>query len=104
MKKILLVLLLPLVLTSCQLAYRADTHQGNVISQQQLSKLKTDMTKSEVKEIMGDTLLTEQSSPNQLIYLQTFQSGYGDMQEQKITLDFKNGVLNKINKSGKINE
>lgn len=51
--RLLLLAVLALSLSACQILYRLPTRQGNVIDQRDLNKLQIGMTREQVKFVMG---------------------------------------------------
>lgn len=82
-------LLLPLVLGGCFLVpHKIDMQQGNYIDQDMASKLKADMTRSQVRFILGTPLLADPFHPNRWDYV--FLTGRaGDVKrERRLTVIF----------------
>ena len=97
MKKIILLILLGLTLSGCFLrVHKADIEQGNIITQENVSRLHLGMSESQVKDIMGNPVLTDILSTNRIEYVYTFQKGYGTMTETRVVLIFQGGRLQEI--------
>lgn len=85
-------------LTSCSIlrVHKQDIQQGNVYTSEDTSRLHVGMSQEEVTDIMGEPVDTQLFSNNRATYVYTFQKGYGDRQETKITLTFVNGRVASI--------
>ena len=59
-----------LVLSACFLRpYRIDVQQGNYIDQEVISKLKLEMTRAQVRFLLGTPLIADPFNPNRWDYL-----------------------------------
>jgi outer membrane protein assembly factor BamE len=101
MKKTLSILLVACILSGCSLfrTHKMDVEQGNVVSAQDVGQLHTGMTSEQVKDIMGEPVLTNLFTNNQMVYVYTFQSGYGKQQITRVTCTFQHNRLRDISKS-----
>jgi outer membrane protein assembly factor BamE len=64
------VFLLPLLLTACFLVpHKIDVQQGNYVDQQMIDKLKPDMTKSQVRFVLGTPLIADVFHPERWDYV-----------------------------------
>lgn len=97
MKKLISLVLIGLTLSGCFLrTHKMDIEQGNIISQQDVSRLRLGMTEHEVKQIMGDPVLVNIFAANRLDYVYTYQRGYSNMLETRVICIFKHGRLTEI--------
>lgn len=86
-----------LLLSGCFLrVHKLDVEQGNIITQENLSKLNTGMSETQVKDIIGNPLLINIFTPERIDYVYTMQKGYQTMVVKRITLIFQNGRLTEI--------
>lgn len=101
MKKIISLLLLGCLLSGCSIfrTHKMDIEQGNVISQEDVNHLHTGMSESQVKDIMGQPILTNVFSPNRIDYVYTLQKGYEKRIEKRVICVFRNGRLVDIQQS-----
>lgn len=80
------MMLVFLNLTGCFLVphvlYKIDVQQGNVVTDEMLDKLKPDMTKSQVRFVLGSPLIVDVFRDNRwdYVYIQRMK---GDLVEQK---------------------
>lgn len=91
--------LITLVTIACSnLPYRIDVDQGNLIDQQALSQLSIGMSKSEVQQVLGSSLLTDMFHRDRWDYVQYYQQGSTQsVKESQVSLFFVNGLLSRIN-------
>jgi outer membrane protein assembly factor BamE len=74
--------------------YRIDIEQGNIFKKDQVAKLKIGMTKAEVQEILGTTLLPHHMHADRWDYYYSFVSGKnGKKKEKHLVLRFKKDSL-----------
>ena len=66
--RLLAPILFPLVLAGCGLVYTIDVQQGNYVAQDVAAKLKTGMTKAEVRQLLGTPLLVDPFHNNRWDY------------------------------------
>ena len=65
-----LLFLVPLWLTGCMLApHKIDIQQGNYVDQAMVAKLKPEMTRSQVRFILGTPLIADVFHPNRWDYV-----------------------------------
>lgn len=76
--------------------YKIDVQQGNVVTDEMLEKLKPDMTKSQVRFVMGTPLVMDPFRDNRWDYVYV-QREKGDLVEHKrLTIYFKDNQLLEI--------
>jgi outer membrane protein assembly factor BamE len=66
--RILVPILVALALPGCRLVYTIDVQQGNYVTQDVADKLKTGMTKAEVRQLLGTPLLIDAFHSNRWDY------------------------------------
>ena len=92
---------LALLLASCSYVptitpYKMDVQQGNVVTQEMVSKLKPGMTKSQTKFILGTPLVTDAFHADRWDYVYLLNKD-GKLQEQrKLTVIFDKDVLKRL--------
>lgn len=101
MKNILSLAFLSCLLAGCSFfhPHKMDIEQGNIIVPQDVNSLSPGMSESEVRDIMGNPVLINILTYNRLEYVYTFQSGYENMQVQRVTCLFRNGRLQEVIRS-----
>jgi len=97
---LLLLLLCPAILTGCSylpaFPYRIDIQQGNVVTEEMIIKLKTGMTRSQVRFVLGSPLITDAFHHNRWDYIYRFAPKGQLMEEKRLTVFFENDRLVKI--------
>ncbi len=93
----LLMMCLPLLLAGCFLVpHKIAVQQGNYIDQQMVSKLKADMTRSQVRFILGTPLIADPFHPDRWDYVyMTGKAGDVD-RERRLTVVFDEDRLVRI--------
>ena len=66
--RLLAPILAALALAGCGLVYTIDVQQGNYVTQDVAAKLKTGMTKAEVRQLLGTPLLVDAFHSNRWDY------------------------------------
>jgi outer membrane protein assembly factor BamE len=78
-----------LALSACFLRpYRIDVQQGNYIDREVISKLKVDMTRAQVKFLLGTPLIADPFNPNRWDYLYYNRPGSKIKDVRRLTLYF----------------
>jgi len=80
-----------LILLSACSNYKLDVQQGNLVTQDTISKLQQGMSKQEVQSLLGTPLLQDSFDNNRWDYL--FYSKKNKTKSQNITLRFKDDQL-----------
>jgi outer membrane protein assembly factor BamE len=68
--------------------YRIDIVQGNVVTKEQLAALKTGMTRTQVREILGSPLLTDAFHADRWDYVFTIRRQGTPVQRRSVVLRF----------------
>lgn len=68
--------------------YRADVHQGNLITSEMIMQLEKGMTKPQVQFLLGIPLLRDQFHPNRWDYIYYLLRSNDDRQLRKLTVYF----------------
>ncbi len=76
--------------------YKIDIQQGNVVTQEMVSKLRQGMTRSQVKFVMGTPLVTDPFHPERWDYFYKFDKGGQAREERRLTLLFEGDKLAKV--------
>lgn len=80
--------------------YRPTIQQGNILEPEQISKLKTGMTRRQVMFVMGTPLLQDPFHKDRWDYIHTVKPGTSrEMTYQRLTLYFENDSLVRIDDS-----
>ena len=90
----LLLALLFAVLAGCMLApHKIDIQQGNYVDQEMVAKLKPDMTRSQVRFILGTPLVADVFHPNRWDYVYLIGKAGDVRRQRKITVVFEGDKL-----------
>jgi outer membrane protein assembly factor BamE len=73
--------------------YKMDVQQGNVISQDMLSKLKPGMTRSQVRFILGTPLVQDAFHPNRWDYVYRYSKSGSLTEQRRVTVVFEDEKL-----------
>lgn len=76
--------------------YRIDIQQGNVITQDMLSKLKAGMTRSQVRFVLGSPLVVDPFRGDRWDYVSSFQKQGKEVERRRITVIFEDDKLVRI--------
>lgn len=76
--------------------YKIDIQQGNVVTQEMVSKLRQGMTRSQVKFVMGTPLVADPFHPERWDYFYKFDKGGQPREERRLTLLFEGDRLAKV--------
>src|SRR5574340_1491664 len=79
--------------------YKIDVQQGNMVSQEMVSRLKAGMSKSQVRFIMGTPLVTDAFHANRWDYVYRYQKAGQLTEARRITLIFEQDALARIERS-----
>jgi len=74
----------------CGLVYRIDVQQGNYVTEDAVSKVKTGMTKAEVRSVLGTPLLIDAFHANQWDYYFSNVRGRKADETKRFTVTFEN--------------
>lgn len=92
-----LLWLLPALLAGCMLApHRIDIQQGNYVDQEMVAKLKPEMTRSQVRFILGTPLVADVFHPNRWDYVYLTGKAGEVRRQRKITVVFDGDKLKHI--------
>ena len=88
--RLLAPILFPLVLAGCGLVHTIDVQQGNYVAQDVAAKLKTGMTKSEVRTLLGTPLLVDPFHNNRWDYFFSNVKGRKPENRTRLSVFFEN--------------
>jgi len=92
--RVLLISLLLFTTGGCNLLYRMDIQQGNVITQEMVDKLRAGMTRSQVRFVLGTPLVSDPFRPDRWDYFYSFRHGVkGEAEQRRLTVIFKGDHL-----------
>ncbi|AMM24968.1 outer membrane protein assembly factor BamE [Variovorax sp. PAMC 28711] len=76
--------------------YRVEVVQGNFVSKEQVAALKPGMSRQQVREILGTSLLTDVFHSDRWDYVFTMRRQGVEPQQRRLTLFFKNDALDRF--------
>jgi outer membrane protein assembly factor BamE len=76
--------------------HRIDIQQGNVVTQDQLARVKPGMNRLQVRDALGTPLLTDTFHPDRWDYIFTLRQGGKMVQRRNVVLYFDGDVLKSI--------
>jgi outer membrane protein assembly factor BamE len=82
-----------LALSTAACVYKVDVQQGNLISQDMVSKLKKGMTKTEVRQVLGTPLLMDPFHGNRWDYYFSTHVRGRPMERSRFSVYFENDKL-----------
>ncbi|MGC8855125.1 MAG: outer membrane protein assembly factor BamE [Halothiobacillaceae bacterium] len=100
----LLAFALPLVLSACASSsmpdflqvYKMDIHQGNILDEDKVTKLRLGMSENEVRFLLGSPMLVDIFHQNRWDYVYYNKPGKDEAQQRRISLFFEAGRLARI--------
>ena len=88
--------LLLIMLLGCNLVYKQDIQQGNVLDQENVAQLETGMTKRQVMVLLGSPSVQSPFHSDRWDYMNTFSRRGGDPVKRVLTLRFEDDRLSVI--------
>ena len=82
-----------LTLGACNVIYKPDVQQGNLLIGKNVGELKPGLTKQQVVALLGTPSVVSPFDQNQWNYVATMQRRGGKVQERTLTLYFDNDTL-----------
>jgi outer membrane protein assembly factor BamE len=76
--------------------YKIEIQQGNFVSQEMVSQLKSGMSKDQVRQIMGTPLLVDIFHAERWDYVYSRQTTEGKREKRKLAVFFEDGKLTRI--------
>jgi len=89
-RQIIFLILVSLIFTSC---VKTKVQQGNLLPQSRIERLQAGMTKAEVANIMGTSLLITPFTDDRWDYAYTVRVNDGPITKKHLVLYFEEGVL-----------
>lgn len=96
-----IIILMASLLASCSSVpsiapYKIDIQQGNVVTQEMVSKLKPGMSKAQVRFILGTPLVTDAFHPDRWDYIYVLKKGGKLLEQRKLTVLFEGDALKRL--------
>lgn len=76
--------------------YRIDVQQGNVVTQEMLARLRPDMTRQQVRYVMGTPLVADTFHPERWDYFYNLDKPGSPGERRRITLVFEQDRLKRV--------
>ena len=77
--------------------YTPPIQQGKIISQDIMQQIKPEMTKQQIKYILGSPDVVDPFAQDQWNYIYSYQNSFGSLRtEKRLTLIFKDNKLSKV--------
>lgn len=76
--------------------YKIDILQGNVVTREQVQVLRPGLTRNQVRDVLGSPLLTSVFHADRWDYVFTLQRQGAPSQSRKVTVFFRDDVLQRI--------
>jgi outer membrane protein assembly factor BamE len=76
--------------------YRPDVHQGNIITKEMVDQLRNGMTREQVRFMLGTPLMTSEFHRERVDYIYYLNPRFGEIQNRRLTLYFKNNRLERF--------
>jgi outer membrane protein assembly factor BamE len=76
--------------------YRIDIQQGNVVTQEQLARVKPGMNRLQVRDVLGTPLLSDAFHTDRWDYIFTLRQAGRPLQRRNVVLTFNGDILKNI--------
>ena len=97
---ILIVFALFLFVTACTkytpLVYKIDIHQGNIITQKDINRIKVGMTKKQIVYVLGTPLIADAFHKSRWDYIYTVKKGYKKPTRKHVSIYFSGDLVSRI--------
>jgi outer membrane protein assembly factor BamE len=94
--RLLATLALAALLSGCNLVHRIDIQQGNAVDPESFLKIRTGMTRPEVRQIVGTPLLTDVFHANRWDYYFRNERGGKFVEQNRFSVYFENDKVARI--------
>lgn len=94
--RVILCALLVIALAGCNLVYRQDVQQGNLLDESNVAQLELGMTKRQVIVLLGSPSVQSPFHQNRWDYVNTFARRGGEPIKRVLTLNFENDRLSSV--------
>ena len=92
-----LLLILSLLLSGCMLtAHKIEMQQGNYVDQEMIGKLRPEMTRSQVRFVLGTPLVADVFHPDRWDYIYLTGEAGDVKRQRRITVVFDGDTLKRI--------
>ncbi|PVY75961.1 SmpA/OmlA family protein [Tamilnaduibacter salinus] len=89
--KSVLALSLALLMTGCVFpgVYRIDVQQGNILDEEDLARLDSGMSRSDVRNALGSPIMLNPVDDSREYYVYTYQEDGGEIREQRVVVYYE---------------
>lgn len=84
------------LLSGCQLFYKVDVYQGNMLSKEQVAELETGMTKQQVIDVIGSPAISDPFHQSRWDYIGTRSLRGSKTETKNLSLTFEGDILTNI--------
>jgi outer membrane protein assembly factor BamE len=96
--RILLISLAIVCVSACSFVgfpgvYKLNNEQGNIVTQEMADQLKPDMTRRQVRFILGTPLVADTFNPDRWDYIYVKRNGADVLSESRLTVEFEGDNL-----------
>ena len=88
-----ILFLLAVLLAGCNLLYKPEVQQGTLLSAEMLANLKPDMTRRQVRLLLGSPPVSDTFHPERWDYVYSVSGATEKVTPQHLTLYFRNDTL-----------
>jgi len=88
-----ILFLLAVLLAGCNLLYKPEVQQGTLLSAEMLANLKPDMTRRQVRLLLGSPPVSDTFHPERWDYVYSVSGATEKVAPQHLTLYFRNDTL-----------
>ncbi|MFO7763492.1 MAG: outer membrane protein assembly factor BamE [Wenzhouxiangellaceae bacterium] len=90
MSRTVLLLILAVLMSGCNVVYKQNIQQGNVLDGEDLDRLETGMTKRQVMVLLGSPAIQSPFHSDRWDYINSFASRGGKADRRTLTVEFEN--------------
>ena len=90
MLKTIILLIVAALLGGCNLVYKQNIQQGNVLDREDLDRLETGMTKRQVMVLLGSPAVQSPFHSDRWDYINSFARRGGEAERRTLTIEFEN--------------
>lgn len=90
MAKTVLILAVLALTGGCNVVYKQNIQQGNVLDREDLDRLETGMTKRQVSVLLGSPAVQSPFHSDRWDYINSFAARGGDAERRTLTIEFEN--------------
>lgn len=89
MSRTVLLLIMAVLMTGCNVVYKQNIQQGNVLDREDLDRLETGMTKRQVMVLLGSPAIQSPFHSDRWDYINSFAARGGKAERRTLTVEFE---------------